>query len=194
MTRAAKLLLPIGAMIAGLGAGYACNDKSTSASEARNEALGAQREADNTALEARREADKRAKESMSEATKKVEEANSEAREKIAKSQANANDTIRQAKRELGDQAAELRKFGQEKLDEVNHLIDDTKVKAQTAAPQVRSKVDGAIRDVELRRDALQSELASLEARADTTYDKAKDEINGRFGQLRDRIRQIARSL
>jgi hypothetical protein len=192
MTRTVKMLLLLGAMTTGLGAGYACNDKS--ASEARNDAVGAQREADRTALEARRQADKVTNDSVREADKKVGEATDDAREKIAKAQANANDKIREANREVGDQKAELRKWGQEKLDELNHLIDDAKVKAQTAAPKVRSNFSTAIRDVELRRDALQSELASLEVRAVTNYDKDKDEMTGRIDHLKDRIRQLTRTL
>ena len=56
------------------------------------------------------------------------------------------------------------------------------------------RLRGSIRDIELKRDALQSEVASLETGASTTADKAKDNINGRVDQLKDRIRQITRSL
>jgi hypothetical protein len=192
MIRSAKMLLAVGTMTTALGAGYACNAKS--APDARNDAVEAQREADRTALEARSVADKHANDTMGEANKKVGEANEEAREKIAKAQTNANDKIREANRDIGEQEASLRKWGQGKLDEVNHLIDDAKTKAQTAGPKVRSTFSSSIRDVELRRDALQTELASLETRTDTTYDKGKDEIAGRIDQLKDRIHQITRSL
>jgi len=88
----------------------------------------------------------------------------------------------------------LREWGQKKIDEVDHLIDETKVKAQTAAPKVRADFNSAMHDVELRRDALRRELASLETRAGSNYENAKDSLDGRITQLKDRIREIRRTL
>ena len=190
MTRNGRTLLLIGTMTAGF-AGYGCNK---SPAETQNEAIEAQRQADKTAAEAREEADKKNSETMAEANKDVNKANDDAREKAAKARANANDKTREANQELAAKQGDLNQWGEKKLDEINSLIDDAKVKAQTAAPKARAQFNNAIRDVEVRRDAIKTDLASLGARADLTYDKAKDTINGRVDQLKDRIHQIERSL
>jgi hypothetical protein len=176
MTRNIKKLVLAGAIA---GAAFGCKNPS----DARNEAR-----------EAQLEASKKTAEATGEAQKDMQETTDKAREEAAKAQASANDKIREANRETAEQRADLREWGQKKIDEVDHLIDETKVKAQTAAPKVRSDFNSAIHDVELRRDALRSELASLETRAGTEVGNAKDALDGRISQLKDRIREIRRTL
>src|SRR5262249_18012950 len=132
MTRTVQTLMLMGAVTAGLGFASACNKTPT---EAHNDAGEAQREADKTASAAREQADKKANEAIDKANQQVAEANDDAREKAAKAQANANDKIREANRDMSGSQGQLQDWGQKRIDEVNTMIDDAKVKAQTAAPQ-----------------------------------------------------------
>ena len=118
----------------------------------------------------------------------------DARKTAAQAQADANEKIREANREISKPASELEAWAQEKLDSVDNLIDDATAKAQAAEPAAKAKFHSAIQQVQKEREELGTELAALQKRAGAELDESKQAFNRRVDQVKDRIRDIEKSL
>jgi hypothetical protein len=164
--------------------------------EAHNDGVEAQRKADESAESARKEA----ADKVAQANREVVEANDEARRKAAEAQANANEKIRDANRAITTNSAatngdtETHSWAQQKLDSVDNLIDGVSAKAQTAAPEAKTKFNNAIEDVKRQRDVLQTEIAALETRSGDRLDKSKEQFAQRVDRIKDNIRNLEKSL
>ena len=162
--------------------------------EAHNDGVEAQQKADETKAQARKEVTDK----MAEADRAVQRATDEARREAAEAQATANQKIREANREITGIAHDngVRNWAQEKLDDVDNMIDGANAKAQTAAPAAKAKFNDAINDVKHERQVLQTEVTSLEARAGDSVDidKTKEQFVARVDRLKNDIRNIEKSL
>ena len=186
MTTNAKTMLVVAALLAP-GAMSGCD---RTPAEAHNDGVQAQREADESAEKARKEA----ADKVAEANRNAVEATEEARKKTAEAQANANEKIREANREITTPHSDLQDWAQKKLDSVDNMIDSASAKAQTAKPAAKAKFNSAIEEVKHERDALQTEVATLETRAGESVDKTKEQFNQRVDRIKDNIRNIEKSL
>jgi len=185
MTTSTKTLLVIAALVTP-GTLFGCNRTPT---EAHNDGVQAQREADETAVQARKEA----ADKVAEANRDAVQATEEARKKTAEAQANANEKIRDVNREITPKN-EMRDWAQKKLDSVDNMIDDASAKAQTAKPAAKAKFNSAIEEVKHQRDALKTEVATLEAREGESLDKTKEQFSERVDRIKDNIRNLEKSL
>lgn len=186
MTTSTKTWLVVAALLAP-GSMIACN---RTPAEAHNDGVQAQREADDKANTARKEA----ADKVAEANRDAVQATEEARKKAAEAQANANEKIRDANRQITGPNSDVRDWAQKKLDSVDNMIDTASAKAQTAKPAAKAKFNTAIEEVKHERDALQTDLASLEARAGENLDKTKEQFSERVDRIKDNIRNIEKSL
>jgi len=186
MTKTTKTLLVIAALVAP-SAMLGCN---RSPSEAHEDAVEAQNSANAKAEEARKEA----ADAVNNAKDKAATAVEDARKNAAEAQAEANEKIRAANREIAKPATEVEAWGKEKLDSVDNMIDEATAKAQTAKPAAKAKFNGAIQDVQKEREQLNTELASLSTRAGDELDKSKQAFSERVDHMKDRIRDIQKSL
>jgi ElaB/YqjD/DUF883 family membrane-anchored ribosome-binding protein len=185
MTKTTKTLLVIAALIAPSAMG--CN---RTPSDAHEDAVEAQNKANAKAEEARQQA----ADAVNNAKDKAATAVDDARKAAAQAQADANEKIRAANREIVKPATEVESWGKEKLDGVDNLIDDATAKAQTAKPAAKAKFNGAMQGVTKEREQLTTELASLGTRAGDELDKSKQAFSERVDHVKDRIRDIQKSL
>jgi colicin import membrane protein len=186
MTTNTKTWLVVAALLAP-GAMLGCN---RTPAEAHNDGVQAQREADEKAEKARKEA----ADKVAEANRDAVQATEEARKKTAEAQANANEKIREANREITAPHSELHDWAQQKLDSVDNMIDSASAKAQTAKPAAKAKFNSGIEEVKQQRDALQTEMATLETRTGDDADKTKEQFSQRVDRLKDNIRNLEKSL
>jgi hypothetical protein len=186
MTTKTKTLLVVAALLAP-GAMFGCD---RTPAEAHNDGVQAQREADETAEKVRKEA----ADKVAEANRNAVEATEEARKKTAEAQANANEKIREANREITTPRSDLQDWAQKKLDSVDNMIDTASAKAQTSKPAAKAKFNTAIEEVKHERDALQTEVATLETRSGENVDKTKEQFSQRVDRIKDNIRNIEKSL
>jgi hypothetical protein len=196
-------------LVALLGSAGACNrspaEQQQSAIEAQNEANQkineANREATEKTAEVRKDVNDKATEIrkdydkvVAEGNEKVAEAKQDARETAASAQAKANETIREANRDVVAADDNLRTWGQEKIDGLNNKIDETRVKAEKAKPEIKAEVEAGLKDVQAKRDAIVTEFASLDTKSEKTVDKFKDKVDSEIGRLKDRVDRLERKL
>jgi ElaB/YqjD/DUF883 family membrane-anchored ribosome-binding protein len=151
-------------------------------------------EAQNSANEKAAQARQAATDAVNDAKEKAATAVDDARKNAAEAQATANEKIRDANREIVKPATEVEAWGKEKLDAVDNLMDEATAKAQAAKPAAKAKFNGALVEVQKQRDELKTEFAALQARTGTELDKSKQAFSQRVDQVKDRIRDIQKSL
>lgn len=186
MTNTTKTLLTIAALVAPSSM-IGCN---RTPSDAHEQAIEAQNTANERAAEARQEATDAVNDAKEQAAKAVDDA----RKSAAEAQANANEKIREANREIVKPANEVEAWGREKLDSVDNMIDSATAKAQAAKPAAKAKFNGAIQEVQKQREELNSEFATLQTRTGEELNKSKEAFSQRVDQVKDRIRDIEKSL
>jgi|GEM_PF-7018657 len=186
MTNTTKTLLTIAALVAPSSM-IACN---RTPADAHEQAVEAQNSANEKAAEARQEAS----DAVNDAKERAATAVDDARKNAAEAQANANEKIREANREIAKPATEVEAWGKEKLDSVDNLIDGATAKAQAAKPAAKAKFNGAIQEVQKQRAELNTEFATLQTRTGAELDKSKEAFSQRVDQVKDRIRDIEKSL
>lgn len=206
MKKARSLIILAALLTGGLGA---CNrtpaEQQEKAVEAQNEANGkindATREANEKVAEVRKDVNEKTADArkdydkvVADGNEKVEEAKQDAREKAATAQADANEKIRDANRNIVAQDDKLRAWGQEKIDGLNNRIDETRVKAEKAKPDVKAEVEKGLADVQQKRDALVTEFASLDTKNEKTVDKFKDRVDTEIGRLKDRVDRLEKRM
>jgi len=205
----ARSLFIIVALLGGAGAGAACNrtpaDEQQHAVEAQTEANqkinDANREANEKTAEVRKDVNEKTADArkdydkvVADGNEKIAEAKQDARETAANAQANANETIRDANRGVVAADDNLRTWGQEKIDSLNNRIDETRVKAEKAKPAVKAEVEKGLEDVQVKRDAIVTEFASLDTKSEKTVDKFKDRVDSEIGRLKDRVDRLEKRL
>lgn len=202
-----RSLLIIVALLGGAAAG--CNrtpaEEQKSAIEAQNEAnrdiQEANREASEKTAEIRKDvnedtaaARKDYDKTVAEGNEKVQEAQQEAREKSAEAQANANEKIREANRNVIAADDSLRTWGQERIDTLNNKIDEARVKAETAKPQLRAEVEAGLKDVQTKRDAIVTEFAALDTKSEAEVNRFKGRIDAEIERLEERVDRLENRL
>jgi hypothetical protein len=159
-----------------------------SAQEEAQKADQAQREANDKAGAARREADDTVARAQKEADEKAAQANSQAAREIAKEQAKANDGIREANHELVKARNDFQVTVQKKANDLDAKIDDVKVKAtKEPSSKAKSDFDAAMRDVEARRAALDSDLRAIGSQSVQTFDSYKAKVDKEIDELKKSI-------
>jgi uncharacterized protein YicC (UPF0701 family) len=203
----ARTLFIVVALLGGSAVG--CNR--TPADE-QNQAVEAQQEANKDIHEANREAAEHTAEvrkdvnektgeirqeydkAVAEGNEKIAEAKQDAREESAKAQAAANETIRDANRGIVAADDGLRVWGQEKVDDLNNKIDNARVKAEQAKPQVKAEVEAGLKDIQAKRDAIVTEFAAMDTRSEAAVDKFKTRVDAELDRLKDRVDRLERKL
>jgi hypothetical protein len=131
---------------------------------------------------------------VAEGNQKIENVHRDESQKVANAQAEANEKVRSANRDVSTENADLREWGQKKIDGLNDKIDDATAKAQKAAPQVRAEFQAGISDVQTKRDALIGQFASLDARHGDAVNHFKDRVSTQIDQLKDRVDRLEKRL
>jgi len=73
------------------------------------------------------------------------------------------------------------------------MIDKASTKAQTAAPKAKAHFNTAIEQVKHERDALQTEIATLESRSGDQLNQTKEQFSQRVDHVKDNIRNLEKS-
>jgi uncharacterized phage infection (PIP) family protein YhgE len=169
--------------------------------EANREITEAQKEASEKTAEVRKDVNEKATDIkkdydkvVADGNEKIEQAKQDARETAANAQAKANETIRDANRGVVAADDDLRTWGQEKIDGLNNRIDETRVKAEKAKPEVKAEVEAGLKDVQTKRDAIVTEFASLDTKSEKTVDKFKGRVDAEIDRLKDRVDRLERKL
>jgi hypothetical protein len=189
MTSTSKTMLVIASMLAGSSVGYGCNK---TPQEAHQDGIEAQAKADEKAAEAREEANKK----IAEANSDRNEAVNDARKDSAEAQANANEKIRDSNRAAtaNNDNDNPRSWAQAKIDDVDNMIDSASAKAQAAPSKNKINFSNGMQQVKRDRDALRSEISTLEASAGDRLDKNKEQFSDRVDRLKSNIRSLEKSL
>jgi hypothetical protein len=162
--------------------------------EAKREAVETATRAESKAAEARREASKTAAEATQVANAAVVEANQTARGEAATAQANANVEVRKANRKTAKGTADLREWSQKRMDDLDNAIDVARAKEQTAAPKLRADFEVGMKAVEVRRDALRADVASIETQSDGDIATFKERFEKEGNQLKNRLAELSTAL
>lgn len=150
----------------------------------------AQREAAKTVAAAARKTD----EAIVGADKKIAEAQQEAREDNAQVQAKANEKIREANVDVINDTAELRVWGQKKLDGLSNKIDEARVKAQKAPANALAGFEVGIKEVQSKRSELAAELTSIDAQGEKKATAFKARLDAEVDRLTKRVEKLEQSL
>jgi len=206
MNKARSLIILAALLTGGTGA---CNrtpaEQQHEAVEAQNEANAkindATREANEKVADVRKDVNEKTTDArkdydkvVADGNQKIEEAKQDAREKAATAQADANEKIRDANRNIVAADDNLRDWGQKKIDSLNNRIDEARVKAEKAKPEVKAEVEKGLEDVQQKRDAIVTEFASLDTKNEKTVDKFKDRVDTEIDRLKDRVDKLERRL
>jgi cell division septum initiation protein DivIVA len=148
-----------------------------SASEDQAKAQQAQKEADEKAAKAQKEADEKTAKAQKEADEKAAKAQGEATQVANKEQAKANDDIRQVNQDVLKARNDFQTQTQKLVSEIDHKIDQIKVKAEKTPPKAKSDFDAAMRDVASKRAMLDSDIKVLPPDAQT-LDSFKVKVPG----------------
>jgi len=147
----------------------------------------AQREADEKAVKAQREANDKAIKAQNEANEKTAEANAEANRDMAKGQAKANEEIRQANQDIVKQRNDYQVKTQKEITDIDNKIDDLKVKAQKSENKAKAEFSDAMRTVDSKRAALDSDLRSIDRQAGPSFDSYKAKVDKEIDELKKSI-------
>jgi hypothetical protein len=131
---------------------------------------------------------------VSSADKKIAEAKQQARQDNAEVQAKANEKIREANVDMIADKADARVWGQKKIDGLNNMIDDARVKAQSAPAKARASLEAGLKEVQTQRDGLTAELASVETEGAKKTAAFKTRLDSEVDRLKLRVEKLERSL
>jgi peptidoglycan hydrolase CwlO-like protein len=165
----------------------ACN---RSADEAHNDAVEAQNQANRQIQQAQTEANKDVNQAQTEAQKDIDKARQEEQQKTAEAQAKANEKIREANTDMKDANADLRVWGQKRVDELSNTIDKATVKAEKAPPAARASFESGIKEVRSERDEISAEIGSLDRQVVRDTNSFRERIDNRVDQLKDRVSKL----
>jgi DNA repair exonuclease SbcCD ATPase subunit len=146
----------------------------------------AQRQADDKAAKSQKEANDKTMRAQNEADEKAAQANSEARHDMAKGQAKANEEIRSANQDIVKQRNDYHVTVQKEVSEIDNKIDDLKVKAQKATAPKADFTD-AMRTVDTKRAALDSDLRTLDIQVPQTFDSYRAKVDKEVDDLKKSI-------
>jgi colicin import membrane protein len=162
--------------------------------EVKREAVETAARAQSKAAEARREASREAAEAAQAANAAIVEANQKARGEVATAQANANVEVRKANRKTARGTTDLREWSQKKMDDLDNAIDAARAKEQSAAPRLRADFEAGMKVVEMRRDVLRAEVASIETQSEKDMDAFKQRLEKEGNLLRNRLEELSTAL
>lgn len=151
-------------------------------------------EAEQEAAKKTAQANENTQQVTDEASKKIAEAQQANRYGNAQAQAKANTQIREANREAGADKAELRMWGQKKIDGINDKIDSARVKAQKATPKAQTKFDVAMKSVQAKRDELASQVAAIDEKSAPAPADFKAHFDTEITRLENRIDTVEKAL
>jgi hypothetical protein len=109
-------------------------------------------------------------------------------------QAKANEKIREANVDMIADKAEVHVWGQKKIDGLNNMIDDARVKAQKAPPKAQASLEAGLKEVQTQRDGLTAELASVETEGAKKTAAFKTRLDSEVDRLKLRVEKLERSL
>jgi len=147
----------------------------------------AQRQADDKAVKAQREATEKTMKAQNEADDKTAQANAEARQDMAKGQAKANEEIRQANQDIVKQRNDYHVTTQKEVNEIDNKIDDLKVKAQKATPKGKTEFVDAMKMVDTKRAALDTDLRNIDTQVPQTFDSYRTKVDKEIDDLKKSI-------
>ena len=155
--------------------------------EADEKAAKAQKEANEKSVKAQNEANERALKAQREADEKSMKANDEARQDMAKGQAKANEQIRAANQDIVKQRTDYHASAQKEVSEIDNKIDDLKVKAQKATPKPKAEFNDAMKVVDTKRAALDTDLRNLDTQPPQTFDSYRAKVDKEIDELKKSI-------
>jgi cell division septum initiation protein DivIVA len=147
-----------------------------SASEDQAKAQQAQKEADEKTVKAQKEADEKTAKAQGEA---VQVANKE--------QAKANDDIREATQDELKARNDFQVLTQKSVSEIDHKIDQVKVKAAKTTGKAKSDFEAAMRDVDSKHAMLDSDMKALPSQTALTLDSFKVKVNKAIDDLKKSV-------
>ena len=77
---------------------------------------------------------------------------------------------------------------------MNDKMDDVRAKAQAAKAETRVGVEAGLSDVEVKRDAIVGEFATVDTKTEKAVDNFKDKVDKRIDQLEDRVDTLGKKL
>jgi len=147
----------------------------------------AQHQADDKAAKAQKEANDRAMKAQNEADEKAGQASAEARHDMAKGQAKANEEIRQANQDIVKQRSDFHATVQKEVNEIDNKIDDLKVKAQKSTAKPKTDFSDAMKVVDTKRAALDSDLRNVDTQVPQTFDSYRAKVDKEIDDLKKSI-------
>jgi hypothetical protein len=158
-----------------------------SAKEQELKAEQAQHQADDKSMKAQKEANDKAMKAQNEADEKAAQANAEARHDMAKGQAKANEEIRSANQDIVKQRTDYHVSTQKEVNEIDNKIDDLKVKAQKSPANAKADFSDAMKVVDTKRAALDTDLRGIDTQAPQMFDSYRAKVDKQIDDLKKSI-------
>jgi hypothetical protein len=155
--------------------------------QADDKAARAQKDFNDKAIKAQNEANEKTAKAQNEADEKIRKANEEARHDMAKGQANANEEIRSANQDIVKARNDYHASTQKEVNEIDNKIDDLKVKAQKAPAKPKADFTDAMKVVETKRSALDTDLRNIDTQAPQGFDSYKAKVDKEIDDLKKSI-------
>jgi hypothetical protein len=158
-----------------------------SAKNEQSKAEQSQREADQIAARAEREAAEKTAKADKEANEKSAQANAEAQRDIAQGQAKANEKIREVNQDQVKAKNDFSAHVQKSASELDNKIDKMKVDAQTTNAKAKADFVAAMKDVDAKRAALDTDLRSINNQPIQQFDAYKAKVDKEIDELKKSI-------
>lgn len=155
--------------------------------QADDKAAKAQKEYNDKAVKAQNEANEKTAKAQNEADEKIMKANEEARHDMAKGQAKANEEIRSANQDIVKARNDYHASTQKEVNEIDNKIDDLKVKAQKAPAKPKADFTDAMKVVETKRSALDTDLRNIDTQPAQTFDSYRAKVDKEIDELKKSI-------
>jgi hypothetical protein len=155
--------------------------------QADDKAAQAAKEANDKMVKAQNEANDKTAKAQNEADEKIVKADEEARHDIAKGQAKANEEIRQANQDIVKVRNDFHASTQKEVNEIDNKIDDLKVKAQKATNKPKPEFTDAMKTVDTKRAALDTDLRNIDTQAPHTFDSYRSKVDKQIDELKKSI-------
>ena len=120
----------------------------------------------------------------------VAEARREAREDVNEARAEGKEDIAEARQDAMEERRDMLTWADGELKALDRSIDQTSAKAQNAAPELRGKIVAGLKDIRDDRDALVTEIKTIDNRAAKGLAPFKERLETKFEALDQRVDKL----
>lgn len=140
------------------------------------------------------EAQAKANEAEARAVQTAAEVRSEADLEVAKAQAKADVEARKADEVLTKARDDLRTSARRDLDDISKRVDDLEKKAEQTSGRHRADVNAALKDIDVKRAAVDKDITSLAYADASDFERLKADLGTKLDDLEKAVTEASANL